>query len=85
MRNFEKEIQDKTNEADKIIEKLKREIADIAEEGRTTAYWGEYGVDGQTFYSEGYIEDNKDSDEIQWLFNNYHFDPSTWISSSETC
>lgn len=43
MRNFDKEIQQKTSEAEDLIRKIKREIATIAEEGRTTAYWGEYG------------------------------------------
>ena len=31
MRNFDKEIQDKTSEADKLIAKLKKEIADLAD------------------------------------------------------
>ena len=86
MRNFDKEIQDKTSEADKLIAKLKKEIADLADEGRTTAYWGEYG-NGETYYSKGYVEDNKDNEEVEWLFGDDYaeFEPGEWISSSSTC
>ena len=85
MRNFDKEIQQKTSEAEDLIRKVKREIAAIAEEGRTTAYWGEYGENGQTYYSKGYIEDNKGNYIVDWLFSDYQYQPGSWISSSEMC
>ncbi len=86
--NYNKLISEKTKEGEALIEKIKAEIEELAEKGRTTAYWGEYGS-GETYYSKGYVEDNIDEDgEVDYIdFGNssWSHEPGIWIASSDLC
>lgn len=85
--NYDELIKEKTKEGEALIEKIKGEIEELAEKGRTVAYWGEYGS-GETYYSTGYVEDNKDIegyvDYIRFEGRSDHR-PGTWIASSDLC
>lgn len=83
--NYNKLIQDKVTEGEALVQKIKDQIEELAEAGRTTAYWGEYGS-GETYYSVGYVQDNIDSDgEVDYLDFEDEYEAGSWISSSETC
>ena len=80
-------IRKKTKEAEQIIEKIKDEVAELADKGGVQAYWGEYGENGQTYYPKGTdIEDNY----LGWRASEYadedgKLTEGMWISSSEMC
>jgi hypothetical protein len=83
--NYNKLIQDKVAEGEALVQKIKDQIEELAEVGRTTAYWGEYGS-GETYYSVGYVQDNIDSDgEVDYLNFEDEYEPGSWISSSSIC
>lgn len=83
--NYNKLIQEKTKEGEALIQKIKSEIEELAEAGRTVAYWGEYGS-GETYYSKGYVEDRIDADgEVDYINFAEYYEPGTWIASSELC
>lgn len=86
--NYDKLIQDKVTEGEALVQKIKDQIEELAEAGRTTAYWGEYGS-GETYYSTGYVEDNKDAegqvDYIDFGDSNWSHAPGSWIASSDMC
>lgn len=86
--NYDKLISEKVAEGEELIQKIKDQIEKLAEKGRTTAYWGEYGS-GEIYYSTGYVEDNKDEDGmvdyIDFGDNRWSEEPGSWISSSSMC
>lgn len=86
--DYDKLISEKEREGQKVIQKIKAEIAELAEKGRTTAYWGEYGS-GETYYSKGYVEDNIDADGqvdyIDFASGSWGYQPGSWIASSDLC
>lgn len=86
-RDYEKEIREKTEAAEAIIERLKDEVALLADEGGVQAYWGEYGENGQTYYPKG--TDINDA-YLGWRGSEYADEngiltEGIWISSSEMC
>ena len=86
--NYDKLIREKTEEGEALIQKIKSEIEQLAEAGRTVAYWGEYGS-GETYYSKGYVEDNMEEDGtvdyIDFTNGSWGHEPGSWIASSELC
>ncbi len=87
--NYDKLISEKVTEGEELIQKIKDQIEELAEKGRTIAYWGEYGTSGETYYSTGYVEDNKDEDGmvdyIDFGDNRWSEQPGSWIASSDMC
>lgn len=86
--NYDKLIQDKVREGEALVQDIKAQIEELAEAGRTTTYWGEYGS-GETYYSTGYVEDNKDEegrvDYIDFGEERWSHEPGSWIASSDLC
>lgn len=85
-KQIEKEIREKVSEGEAFIEKLKDEIAELAEKGGVTAYWGEYGS-GETYYPKG---TDVEKHYIGWHASQYADDngiltEGLWIASSEMC
>lgn len=85
--DYNKRIQEKVSAAERAIAILKREVAEIADEGGVTAYWGEYGENGQTYYPAG---TNVNDHYMGWRGSEYAdengiLQQGVWISSSELC
>ena len=86
-KQIEKEIREKVSKGEDFIEKLKDEIAELADKGGVTAYWGEYGTSGETYYPKG---TDVEAHYIGWQASQYADDngiltEGLWISSSEMC
>lgn len=86
-RNYEQEIREKTEAAERFVESVKDEIARLADEGGVTAYWGEYGDGGQTYFPKGTdIEENYLGWEAsEYADENGKLTKGMWISSSSMC
>ena len=86
-KEIENLIREKTKAAEAQMEKVKAEVANLADQAGVQAYWGEYGENGQTYYPKG---TNINDEYLGWRGSdaadeNGILTQGIWVSSSEMC